>query len=64
MYMMSLCDSNIIANSSFGWWGAWLNSKKVKTVIAPKEYFDKKYCKIHNIDTKDVYPENWKVIDA
>jgi hypothetical protein len=51
LYLMSLCKCNIIANSSFSWWGAWLTNKENKIVIAPintqigvSDYF---------------YPDNW-----
>jgi hypothetical protein len=56
MYLMSLCEGHIIANSSFSWWGAWLaNSKKT---IAPSSWFGPSM----NKDTSDVYCEGWGVI--
>lgn len=54
--MMSCCEHNIISNSSFSWWSAWLNQNPDKIVIAPKQWFGPGNS---HLDTKDLIPESW-----
>jgi len=54
LIIMSKCKHNIIANSSFSWWAAWLNDNPKKTIIAPKQWL-----KDPEINTKDLIPSSW-----
>ncbi len=57
LILMSKCKHNIIANSSFSWWGAWLNQNHDKIVIAPKKWVLK-----NENNFKDIIPEKWHKI--
>lgn len=59
LVLMSKCKHNVIANSSFSWWGAYLNENPNKKVIAPAKWFGPAY---HSLDTKDLLPESWSKI--
>ncbi len=53
MQLMSSCKHHIIANSSFSWWGAWLNPNVEKIVIAPPKWF------CNGLDDSDLIPSQW-----
>lgn len=56
MFLMSMCSNHIIANSSFSWWGAWLDPSDSKVVVAPSVWFGPGLAR-H--DTSDLIPLAW-----
>lgn len=56
--IMTMCKNHINANSSFSWWGSWLNPKSDKRVVCPSRWFGPAISK----DVSDVYCEGWEVI--
>jgi hypothetical protein len=57
---MSLHPYNIIANSTFSWWGAYLNNNENKIVCYPEKWFHSKA----NKNTSDLFPDNWILISC
>lgn len=54
LYLMTQCRHNIIANSSFSWWGAWLNDNMNKVIVCPERWFNN-----GPKDTQDIIPNGW-----
>ena len=60
LYLQSFCTNHIISNSSFSWWGAWLNESSSKIVIYPSPWFGVAYS---DKDTSDLIPSEWIEIE-
>lgn len=60
LYLMSKCKHNIIANSTFSWWGAWLNTTPDKIIISPQFWFLEKKIKVNELD---IIPPEWVVLN-
>ena len=57
--LMAACRHHILANSSFSWWGAWLNPSPDKIVVAPEPWFRDK-----SMDDSTIVPERWLRLPA
>jgi hypothetical protein len=55
LYLMSLCDNVVISNSSFSWWGGWLNNNINKVIVGPHKWFGNGV----NHITSDIIPNSW-----
>jgi len=55
MLLMSMCSNNVIANSTFSWWGAYLNNNPEKIVCYPEHWFGPRA----GHDTSDLFPKDW-----
>ena len=60
MALMARCRHHVVANSSFSWWGAWLNGSADKIVVAPRAWFAPAQLKKRN--TADLYPPDWVLV--
>lgn len=57
MFLMSQCKHNVIANSSFSWWGSWLNQNSDKITVAPLNWYSE-----NNSPRNDIYGKDWIII--
>lgn len=58
LYIQSFCENNIISNSSFSWWGAYLNENRNKKVVAPRMWFGYR----SKVNTEDLIPTSYYII--
>lgn len=59
-FLLTLCKHNIISNSTFGWWAAWLNQNPNKIVVTHRSWFAPEF----KLPSQDLLPDEWIKIDA
>lgn len=59
LWLMGLCQNHIISNSTFSWWGTFLNKNTNKKIVAPSVWFGPE-----GPNAKDIYEQNWDLIDV
>jgi len=60
MWLMSLCKNHIMVNSTFSWWGTFLNPNENKKIVAPSMWFGPRGPRNY----EDIYESNWTVLEV
>ncbi len=61
LIFMSMCHDNVLANSTFSWWGAYMNDEKTQRVIYPRPWYGHQ---LYYLESEDMFPINWCALDV